>query len=342
MSSKDVIDRNNLTILKNPLVSIIIPVFNSQESLAETIESALAQTWPNKEIIIVDDGSSDKSLDVAKGFKNPAIKIFEQENKGASAARNKGLAEAKGEYIQFLDADDLLNSIKIEDQLRLLKEKPGAISNCATIHYFDKSDPYLNQHAHEWYSEGSTNGVQFLTRLYGGSLIGPAYGGMIAIHAWLCPKAIIEKAGKWNEELSADDDGEFFCRVILASNEIIYSDKSLCYYRKYVQKKSLSTANNYDANKSLLKSNDLKAEHLLEKTTDAKTKLALSRLYWTLVVSFYTKYKDLAEEAEAKAMQLAPEYEFNPYGSGIKQMLSKLFGWKFIAFALYFKNKVRS
>lgn len=328
--------------MKTPLVSIIIPVFNSQEYLAETIESALAQTWPNKEIIIVDDGSTDNSLSVAGEFKDRCLKIFKQENKGASAARNKGLAEAKGEYIQFLDADDLLNSVKIEDQLQLLKGKPFAMSNCATIHYFDNSDPNIKQPVHEWYSEGSTDSGQFLTRLYGGSLIGPAYGGMIAIHAWLCPKAVIEKAGKWNEELSADDDGEFFCRAILAANEIIYSEKSLCYYRKYIQKKSLSATNNYNANKSLLKSNDLKAEHLLEKTTDAKAKLALSRLYWALVASFYPKYKDLAIEAEAKAMQLAPGYEFNPYGSGFKQMLSKVFGWKFIAFALYFKNKARS
>ena len=327
-------------MLNTPLVSIIIPVFNSQEYLAETIESALAQTWPNKEIIIVDDGSSDKSLDVAKRFKNPAIKIFEQENKGASAARNKGLAEAKGEYIQFLDADDLLNNTKIEDQLRLLEGKPFAISNCATIHYFDKSDPYVNQPVHEWYSEGSANSIEFLTRLYGGSLIGPTYGGMIAVHAWLCPKAVIEKAGKWNEELSADDDGEFFCRVILASNEIIYSDKSLCYYRKYIQKKSLSAAGDYRTNKSLLISNNLKERHLLKRTKNADTKLALSRLYWELALLFYPKYAGLANEAEKKAKALAPGFQFKPYKSGgLMIILSKLIGWKGVRYLQYLKNR---
>lgn len=327
--------------MKIPLVSIIIPVFNSQEYLAATIESALAQTWPNKEVIIVDDGSADNSLKVAGEFKDPCIKIFKQENKGASAARNRGLAEAKGEYIQFLDADDLLNSVKIEDQVRLLKDKPYAISNCATIHFFDKNDPYINQPVHEWYRGGSTDSVQFLTRLYGGSLIGAAYGGMIAIHAWLCPKAVIEKAGKWNEKLSADDDGEFFCRVILASNEIIYSDKSLCYYRKYIQKKSLSAANNYDANKSLLNSNDLKAQYLLEKTGDYGTKLALCRIYWEHAILFYPKYTNLSIDAERKGKALVPNFHFKPYNHGINAVLSKLIGWKGVRYLQYLKNNIK-
>jgi len=314
-------------------------VYNSEKHLAECIESALGQTWCNKEIIIVDDGSIDNSLNIAREFKSQGVNIFEQENKGASAARNRGLSEAKGEYIQFLDADDLLNSGKIEVQVRLLTGKRNAISNCATVHFFDKSDPYSNQPLHEWYSEGSTDSVQFLTRLYGGSLIGPAYGGMIGIHAWLCPKAIIDKAGKWNEELSADDDGEFFCRVILASDEIVYSNHGLCYYRKYNQKKSLSTADNYNANKSLLISNNLKTKHLLEKTMNIDTRLALSRLYWNLAISFYPQYKHLALEAQGKAKQLAPEYKFNPYLRGTKQILSKLFGWKLIRFIQYVKNK---
>lgn len=325
--------------MKTPLVSIIIPVFNSEQYLAETIKSAQAQTWLNKEIIIVDDGSTDNSLAIARSFNDPGIRIFQQENKGASAARNKGLAEAKGDYIQFLDADDLLNSVKIEHQLQLLNGKLFAISNCATVHYFEKSNPYLNQPVHEWYSEGSTNSVEFLTRLYGGSLIGPTYGGMIAIHAWLCSRAVIEKAGKWNEELSADDDGEFFCRVILASDEIVYSDKGICYYRKYIQKESLSAANNYCANKSLLMANDLKAQYLLDRTDDFKAKLALSRLYWALAISFYPQFNDMSGLAEKKAKELSPEFKFNPYDIGLKKVLSKLLGWKFVNQIKYLKTR---
>lgn len=323
-----------------PLVSIIIPAFNSGEYLAETIRSALAQTWPNKEIIVVDDGSTDNSLIIAKSFADPAIRIFEQENKGASAARNKGLLEASGEYIQFLDADDLLSPDKIELQINLLKGKNLAIANCGTVYFFNGSDPYVNQPVREWYCDGSTDNVEFLTRLYGGGLIGPAYGGMIAVHAWLCPKTIIDKAGKWNEELSTDDDGEFFCRVILSASEILYSDKALCYYRKFNSNRSLSAANDYRASKSLLASTHLKAKHVLTKTSGDKARLALSRLYYEHTWSFYPRYPDLALEAEKHAKALFPNFPLKPFNSGINLWLSKVLGWKAVRYLQYFKNEI--
>lgn len=323
-----------------PLVSIIIPVFNSEKYLAETIMSALAQTWPNKEIIIVDDGSKDSSLTVARSFGNSSIKIFEQENKGASAARNKGLLEARGEYIQFLDADDLLSSDKIESQLNLLRKKETAIANCAGVYFFDGDDPYSIQPGREWYSEGSTDNVQFLIRLYGGGLIGPIYGGMIAVHAWLCPKAVIDKAGKWNEQLTIDDDGEFFCRVVLAAGEIVYSDEAVCYYRKYTKSKSLSSVNNYQANKSLLKATQLKAKYLLDKTSDEKAKLALARLYHENAVSFYPEYMELARESENKMKELVPLFTITPFDSGVTSILSKLIGWKGVKILQYLKKRL--
>src|SRR5438128_8633466 len=107
------------------LVSILIPVYNAESFVADAIQSALDQTWPAKEIIAVDDGSTDRSAEVLKSFA-PRIKVIEQENRGASAARNRALREAQGEFIQYLDADDLLAPNKIKIQMnRLLAESPG-------------------------------------------------------------------------------------------------------------------------------------------------------------------------------------------------------------------------
>ncbi len=108
---------------KFPLVSVCIPVYNSQRWIKQTVESALNQTYDNIEIIMVDDGSTDKSWQILEEFKNffpDKIKIFKQENKGACAARNKALRESKGDYIQWLDADDLLEKDKIEKQLKAI------------------------------------------------------------------------------------------------------------------------------------------------------------------------------------------------------------------------------
>ena len=103
---------------RNSLVSICIPTYNSKKWVGETIHSALAQTWENKEIIIVDDGSVDDTYQIIKQFESDNVRVFRQENKGACSARNRALKEANGDFIQWLDADDILASDKIEIQLR--------------------------------------------------------------------------------------------------------------------------------------------------------------------------------------------------------------------------------
>src|SRR5437867_2936633 len=99
------------------LVSIVIPAYNAAPTIRDTIQSALDQTWSTKELVVVDDGSSDNTLGVARRFAGREVKIITQERHGASAARNAGLRVCQGEYIQWLDADDLLAPDKIATQM---------------------------------------------------------------------------------------------------------------------------------------------------------------------------------------------------------------------------------
>ncbi len=108
-----------------PLVSILIPAYNSEEWIADTLQSAIAQTWPRKEIIVVDDGSSDRTAEVARRFASNEVSVVSKENGGAAAARNRALQLSQGDYIQWLDADDLLAPDKIEKQLAALGEVPN-------------------------------------------------------------------------------------------------------------------------------------------------------------------------------------------------------------------------
>src|SRR5437868_14667996 len=100
-----------------PLVSILIPAYNAGPWIGDTIRSALDQTWPRKEIIVVDDGSGDQTLQVARQFASKNVSVVTQENQGASAARNRALSLSRGDYIQWLDADDLLSPNKIAKQM---------------------------------------------------------------------------------------------------------------------------------------------------------------------------------------------------------------------------------
>ena len=106
-----------------PLVSILIPAHNAEELLFYTLQSAIAQSWERKEIIVVDDGSSDKTLEVALQFESQSVNVVRQSNQGAAAARNTALSLCRGDYIQWLDADDLLAPDKISRQMEARKQR---------------------------------------------------------------------------------------------------------------------------------------------------------------------------------------------------------------------------
>jgi glycosyltransferase involved in cell wall biosynthesis len=109
-----------------PLVSILIPAYNSEQWIGYTLKSAVAQTWPRKEIIVVDDGSKDGTAEVAGKFASKELVVVRAENQGAAAARNHALSISQGDYVQWLDADDLLAPDKIERQLGLLQDSDSS------------------------------------------------------------------------------------------------------------------------------------------------------------------------------------------------------------------------
>src|SRR5450432_3762028 len=191
-----------------PLVSIIIPCHNAAAWLSATLESALAQSWTSREIIVVDDGSTDDSPAVARGFGGSGVTVIDQPNRGASAARNRGLAAATGEFVQFLDADDLLSPGKVAAQISLLAGRPaGTVASCAwgRFHAEPEGARFVDDAVFRDFPA-----VDFLV------LAGDT-GAMMHPSAWLVPRAVLDRAGPWDESLSLNDDGEFFCRVLLAS-----------------------------------------------------------------------------------------------------------------------------
>ncbi|MCU0565412.1 MAG: glycosyltransferase family 2 protein [Oculatellaceae cyanobacterium Prado106] len=105
-------------------VSVIIPVYGVEKYVADTVQSVLEQTYPNFELIIVDDGSPDRSIEVCRRFKDPRIKILHQDNNGPAAARNLGIRHAKGDYIALLDGDDLWHPEKLAQHVAHLENSP--------------------------------------------------------------------------------------------------------------------------------------------------------------------------------------------------------------------------
>ena len=328
----------NIIDLSYPLVSVIIPLYNAEKYISETILSVLGQTYPNIEVLIINDGSTDNSFSVAKAYESDKIKVFSQPNKGASAARNYGLREAKGEFIQFLDADDLLSTNKIEEQVKSLITDQDAISVCSTIHFFDSEVPKHNEVLHKEWFEKIENPVEFIITLYGGY---SGIGGMIQPNAWLTPKSLIDKSGYWNETLTVDDDGDFFCRAILQSSKIKYTPFVANYYRKYNSNANLSGQSTYAAMKSALESCFLKKKYLLTKTADLNAKKAISRIFHEYAVITYPKFKDLSKVAEIESKMIYPHKNTSYYHTTFYKMITPVFGWKISARIAYLKNAIR-
>ncbi|WP_316782816.1 glycosyltransferase family 2 protein [Pedobacter frigiditerrae] len=315
-------------------VSIIIPLYNAEKYLMEAINSALNQTYPNIEIIIIDDGSKDESYSIAKKIQAGNIIVVQQTNKGASAARNHGLSLATGDYIQFLDADDLLSPNKIENQLKAIGHLPNYISVCSTIHFWngDNLDNLVPSSYEDSFLKYKGTPAEFLINLWGGNT---AYGSMISIHSWLTPKHIIEKSGIWNEELTYDDDGDFFARVVLNSQGIVYSEHAYCYYRKQ-KTKSLSDLDSLERFKSMLHSVLLKKEALFRKTNTYPAKLAIYKMLTGVALKCLPKYHNLYKIAISALPKIDPKNYQPSIGGPITQKLVSLFGWKTIRLVQYY------
>lgn len=124
------------------LVSVVVPVYNVEAYIAETIQSILNQSYSNFEILIVNDGSSDRSIEIIQTFDDPRITVIHQENQGVSAARNRGIAQAKGEYIALIDGDDIWDPEKLQKHVEHLENSPQiGLSFCRSAFIDLKGNP---------------------------------------------------------------------------------------------------------------------------------------------------------------------------------------------------------
>lgn len=207
------------------LVSILIPAYNKAPWIRETMLSAINQTWPNKEIIVVDDGSSDDTFTIAKTLESKIVKVVTQPNAGACGARNNALKLAQGDYIQWLDADDALDPEKISLQLRRVNEGRDSLIllTCAWSTFFHSrrrakfipNSLWQDLKPADWIIKKFTDNVWMNPTV------------------WLVSRRLTELAGPWDARLnlSGDDDGEYICRVVAASDDVKFVPDARCYYR---------------------------------------------------------------------------------------------------------------
>jgi len=302
----------------NDLVSILIPAYNAERWIAGTIESALAQTWPAREIIVVDDGSTDRTLAVARGFGDRGVRVISQANQGAAAARNSALRAAQGSYIQFLDADDLLHPRKIEAQLRGAEDgrRSRVLLTCRWGRFFVRPEQARFAPDSLWQDLSPADWI--FTKFTDNHFMFPA--------SWLVSRRLADDAGPWNESLSLDDDGEYMCRLVATSQQVRFMPDAECYYR-IGNSGSLSSQRSDRALQSGFSSMRLCIERLLLLEDSERTRRACVRLLQDNLAHFYPEKTDLVDQCRRLARKLGGD--LTPPGERFHFMLFRgIFGWR--------------
>jgi glycosyltransferase involved in cell wall biosynthesis len=279
-----------------PLVSILIPAYNAEKWISDTLKSALSQTYPHCEIVVVDDGSTDGTFRVVRQFEANGVRVVTQENQGAAATRNAAYKLCTGDYIQWLDADDLLSANKIEKQIEVVEqlEDKRTLLSCGWGSFLYRY--YRTQFVPTalWCDLTKT---EWLVRKMSQNL-------HMQTGTWLVSRELTEAAGPWNTNLLGDDDGEYFCRVLLASNGVRFVPEARVYYRA-AGAGSLSHIGNSDRKRDAQwRSMKLHMDYLRSLEDTPRTCDACVTYMQNWLVFFYPERADLIDEMQSVARYL--------------------------------------
>lgn len=206
------------------LVSIVVPIFNTEQYLDETIQSVLAQTYSNWELILVDDGSTDKSAAICKRYveKDDRIQYHFKENGGQASARNLGIKKSKGTWIALLDADDLWLPIKLEEQFKIIDTiQPDFLYGMGYFYYPEKAEKLV---AYDWIT-GKRTGADFFQTLYSSCSVNT--------NTVLVKKELFDTIGYFNEDpiVRGTEDWELWLRISKNGGTVYGAPERNVYYR---------------------------------------------------------------------------------------------------------------
>ncbi len=213
-----------------PLVSIIIPVYNAERYIADAIHSAVNQTFKELEFIIVDDGSNDSSPDIIQSISDPRIILISQRNKGGSAARNRGLEMAKGEYIKFLDADDILLPDAIKKQLEQSKNLGDNEIVFGDFNFMNSEGKITMTNKFEDSGKLTVDSATFFLANW-----------KILISCPLHKKEYLLRIGGFDEKLPFGQESDLHFRLALNSFEFKYQPGMIFQYRSHTDVGRIST-----------------------------------------------------------------------------------------------------
>jgi glycosyltransferase involved in cell wall biosynthesis len=220
----------NGSLMGKPAVSVIIPCYNQGQFLETAIDSALAQNYGDLEVIVINDGSTDETEQVAGRYKgDPRVRLIKQENAGLPAARNRGIQESNGQFLNFLDSDDWLDPNIIRSLVSVLEKNPDV-----GFAYCDAQVVAAEGSSEDNFSVGKAR--QIVNGDIFNSLV---LGGYFPCHTVLIRKSVLDKIGYFDETLGGNADYYLWLRAAAHGFRALYLDEKLAHYRRHVGSMSL-------------------------------------------------------------------------------------------------------
>lgn len=267
----------------------------------------------------MDDGSSDRTAEVARRFASKAVAVVSIENQGAAAARNHALHLSQGEYIQWLDADDLLAPDKIERQITVLGEADSRRILLSSAWAYFNYRPHRARFVPTslWQNHAP---VEWLVRKMGENL-------HMQTATWLTSRELAGAAGPWDTRLLSDDDGEYFCRVLLASEGTRFVPEARVFYRITASSRLSHIGASDRKKEAMLLSMKLHIQYLRSLEESERVRNACLAYLQTWYDNFYPERPDLVAELQGLGAQLQGRMEV-PRLRWKYAWMKPLFGWK--------------
>jgi hypothetical protein len=321
------------------LVSVIIPVFNRPSMLTDAVNSVFAQSHSDFEIIIVDDGSTDSTPDIIQNLviSDPRVDSIRLPNGGPGLAREAGRVRAKGNFIQYLDSDDLLTPKKFELQILALKKAPNAgACYCITDIEITNLENNETQRVHAWKKTG-----EHIDTILPSMLASRWWGTSTALYR----KETCDLAGPWQPWIN-EEDWEYDCRIGKANNNLCYVPKTLSVERQHTQSR-LSNNGSTDHSKvcARVSAHTAIIGHALSVDFEVRTPEFINLLKGSFLLSRQCAAIGLTGESKTLLRLVAPlliKANVNRKQLAIFRLATKIIGWRLAAKLALFTDRLRS
>jgi glycosyltransferase involved in cell wall biosynthesis len=301
-----------------PLVSICMPAYNAGKYISEAINSIIAQSYQNWELIIVNDGSTDDTAGELKKITDERVKVYDQHNQGQCAAANKAFGFSKGALIKFMDADDMISINHISSQVAVLSGTTKDIAFGSWGRFYDDDIETFSLNAE--IIKLDMKPFDWLVQSMTGKQV------MLQCALWLIPRSILDCSGLWDDRLCLINDFEFFIRVLLHSQQLKYSENAILYYRSGVPG-SLSGTRSAKSARSAYNSINWGTQHLLKVENTPRIRRIAADCFQDLIYTLYPDHKEIVKEARQKVKEYGGS-DIPFQAGGYTKILVQLMGWK--------------